>query len=219
MLIYKLRAVECIVSFFIMIVCHSLVWCQDNQIDQLTYRMTDSLSYLQLSDKQHNQAFQINKSAATSLLHLEHISMQDSSINEREFIQQVIMIHKERNQSLLKILTGEQQELFVDHRAERLAELQTHIMISSLHLTEEQIPEVYRINLSKADEILRNADELKNSRSRTERMNVARSLRTNMKEKDSELKVILSNDQYSEYQRSREIIYAAVKERAKNMRY
>ena len=93
---------------------------------------------------------------------------------------------------------------------EERAQMQTAIMTEALTLTEDQVPLVEDINLKYSEKV----EEIrKKDTSRREKFKAIRQL---MKEKDTELKKVFTETQYSVYQKKKAALREKIKERRKS---
>jgi hypothetical protein len=183
-------------------------------IKKITKVMTDSLGYLGLTSNQKTQVSGFNKTAATSLRDLGKKAKTDTSLHGRVLIGHVLDIMKQRNDELKKILTPDQAKLFQQHQAQQLADLQTKMMTTQLDLTEKQIPQVYDINLKSTQAILANMPNVRDG-NEFKKIKAGNDLKVALKDKDKEMKKILSPDQYTKYEKNKTEMQAAIKERMK----
>ncbi|WP_448701946.1 hypothetical protein ACFGVR_06705 [Mucilaginibacter sp. AW1-3] len=167
--------------------------------DKLAHIMMDSLAYLKLTDQQKSQAAGFNKTAAASLVQLDAKAQKDTSLHGKALAQQVVGIMKQRNTSLKAILTPEQQKLYKDHKAQQLADLQTKVMTAQLGLSPDQVPKVYSVNLKSAQQMAGDMGDLKQTTSKFQKMGAAQALQSASADKLTELKKILSPDQFTKY--------------------
>ena len=168
----------CIASFYSI-----QVHAQEPAVDKLAQVMTDSLAYLQLNDQQKGEAHTLNKTAATSLLQLMQKSKQDTSFKGKALAQQVMGVMKKRNDALVKILTPDQQKLYDQHKVEQIAELQTRMMTAQLALTDEQVPQVYQVNLKATGEMMQGMEKVKESDRKMQKARAAKSIKGNFRKK------------------------------------
>lgn len=184
-------------------------------VDKLAQAMTDSLAYLQLNDAQKGQALGFNKTAATAIVETAQKAKRDTSFKGKAVAKQIMGIMKQRNTSLTGILTDDQKKLQQAHKVEQAAELQTKIMTAQLDLTEQQIPQVYNANLEATQELMEDAGKLKESKRKLQKFKAAKALKSDSKDKDKEMKKILTDEQYSKYEKSKEEMQAMMKEKMK----
>ena len=181
--------------------------------DKIAQRMTDSLAYLQLTDKQTSDALALNKTAATALLQTAQKAKQDTSFKGKALARQVMGIMKQCNQGLTKMLTPDQQKVYQQHKIEQAADIETKVMTAQLDLTDGQVPQVYQINLKSVQEMSGDAAKMKDAGSKFKKIRAAKSMKGDSKDKDKELKKILSPDQFEKYQKNEEEMKAAMKEK------
>ena len=198
----------CIASFYSI-----QVHAQEPAVDKLAQVMTDSLTYLQLNDQQKGEAHVLNKTAATSLLQLMQKSKEDTSFKGKALAQQVMGVMKKRNDALVKILTPDQQKLYDQHKVEQIAELQTRMMTAQLALTDEQVPQVYQVNLKATGEMMQGMEKVKESDRKLQKARAAKSIKSDSKDKDKSLSKILTAEQYDKYEKNKEAMQAAIKEK------
>lgn len=180
---------------------------------KMAQAMTDSLGYLQLTDQQKNQALVMNDTAAGSLIKLAQKAKQDTSFKGKALAKQVMGVMKQRNAALSKILTPDQQKLFQEHKLERIAELQTKVMTTQLDLTEQQIPQVYQLNLKGTSEMMADKAKLEGSKRKLAKLRAAKGMKSDSKEEDEAFKKILSEDQYDKYEKNKEAMQEAMKKK------
>ncbi|MBN9299493.1 MAG: hypothetical protein J0I41_21005 [Filimonas sp.] len=183
--------------------------------DKLAQALTDSLGYLQLSDAQKTQALGFNKTAAASLVQTAQKAKQDTTFKGKAVAKQVMGIMKQRNTALTGILNDDQKKLMQAHKIEQAAELQTKMMTAQLDLTDEQVPQVYQVNLKETQEMMGDAAKLKGAKRKLQKFKAAKALKSDSKDKDKELKKILTSDQYSKYEKSEQEMQAMMKEKMK----
>lgn len=94
--------------------------------------------------------------------------------------------------------------------SEEMAQNLTEIMKEKLSLNDQQYTNIYSINLN----YIKKNKELQNSSEG--RMSKFRAFKSNQKAKDKELKSVLSNEQYNEYQQLKEKLKKEFKEYQKN---
>ena len=182
-------------------------------VDKLAQVMTDSLAYLQLNDQQKEEAHTLNKTAANSLVQLKQKSKEDTSFKGKALAQQVMGVMKKRNDALVKILTPDQQKLYDQHKVEQIAELQTRMMTAQLALTDEQVPQVYQVNLKATGEMMEGIEKVKESDRKLQKARAAKSTKSDSADKDKALKKILTTEQYEKYEKNKEAMQAAIKEK------
>jgi hypothetical protein len=186
---------------------------QGDAVTKMTQRLTDSLAYLQLNEQQKTQAMGFNTTAATSLVQLAQKAKTDTTFKGKALAQQVIGVMKQRNAALKKILTPDQQKLFQQHQVQQLAELQTAMMKTQLGLTDTQEPQVYGINLKYSKEMMGDVEKLKSADRKLQKAKGAKALKSTSADKDKEMKKILTADQYTKYEKNKEQMQAAIKEK------
>lgn len=182
-------------------------------ISKVAKAMTDSLAYLQLTDPQKSTADALNKTAATSLLQTAKKAKADTSFRGKALAQQVMGIMKQRNTGLQSVLTPDQQKLFQEHKVSQIADVQTKIMTAQLDLTDAQIPQVYKINQAATADMMGDMGKMKAAGGKFAKMRAAKGLKGDMKDKDKEIKKVLSPDQYTIFEKHQEEMKAAMKEK------
>jgi len=182
-------------------------------IKRITKVMTDSLGYLGLTSNQKNQVAGFNKTAATSLRSLSKKAKTDTSLHGKVLIGLVLDVMKQRNDALKKILTPDQTKLYQEHQTQQLADLQTKMMTTQLDLTNQQVPQVYAINLKSTQAIMANMPKLHDGSNDFKKMIAGKDVKAAMKDKDKEMKKILSPDQYTKYEKNKTEMQAAIKEK------
>jgi hypothetical protein len=200
---------------FMMAFTISLAEGQDVMVSKIATAMTDSLAYLQLTAQQKTNAQALNTTAATSLVQIAQKAKADTSFKGKAVAQQVMGIMKQRNAGLTKMLTPDQLKLFEEHRLQQMAELQTKMMTAQLDLTDAQVPQVYAINLESTREMMEGMEKVQDSKRKLQKARAAKSIKSDSKDKDKELKKILSQDQYAKYEKNKEAMQAAMKEKMK----
>jgi protein CpxP len=175
--------------------------------------MSDSLAYLQLTDPQKSTADALNKTAATSLLQTAKKAKADTSFRGKALAQQVMGIMKQRNTGLQSVLTPDQQKLFQAHKISQIADVQTKVMTAQLDLTDAQVPQVYKINKDATADMMGDMGKMKSAGGKFAKMKAAKGLKGDMKDKDKELKKVLSPDQYTIFEKHQEEMKAAMKEK------
>lgn len=186
---------------------------QQQAVSKLAQNMTDSLAYLQLTDQQKTSALGLNTTAATSLVQLAQKAKQDTSFKGKALCQQVMGVMKQRNAGLTKMLTPDQQGLYKQHQVQQLADLQTKMMTTQLDLTDEQVPQVYSLNLKETGEMMQDMQKVQDSKRKLQKLRAAKSLKSDSGDKDKAMKKILSEDQYAKYEKNKEAMQAAMKEK------
>jgi hypothetical protein len=179
--------------------------------DKIAQGMTDSLSYLQLTDNQKTEALGFNKTAAASLLQVAQKAKQDTSFRGKALIQQVMGIMKQRNASLQKILTPDQTTVYKQQQLEQMADLQTKAMTAQLDLTDQQVPQVYQLNLKETADMMKDMNKVQDSKGKLGKLRGAKELKSDSKDKDNALKKILSEEQYGIYEKHEEEMKAEMK--------
>ncbi len=175
--------------------------------------MTDSLAYLKLNEEQKGLAMEVNKTGCHVARPIGAESKTGYKFKGKVLAQQVIAVMKQRNAALTNILTTDQQKLFVQHQLEQLADLQTKMMTTQLDLTEQQIPQVYQINLKQTGEMLEDLNNVQDSKRKMQKARAAKSLKSDSADKDKALKKVLSQQQYEKYEQNKEAQQAAMKEK------
>ncbi len=188
---------------------------QQQDMDKLAQVMTDSLSFLKLTDQQKPQVLSLNKTAATSLVQLAQKADKDTTLQGKALCQQVMGIMKQRNTGLNKILSSDQQKLFTEHHLEQMVDLQTKMMAAQLNLTDEQIPKIYQVNLKSTEEMMKDMQKVKKDRRKLKKMRDAKSMKSDAGNKDKEMKQILTSDQYAKYEKNKDAQQEAIKEKMK----
>jgi len=209
----KIVKMPAAVFLFCMASFYSIQLQAQEPADKLAQVMTDSLAYLQLNDQQKAEALTFNKTAATSLVQLKQKSKEDTSFKGRALAQQVMGVMKKRNDALVKILTPDQQKLYDQHKVEQIAELQTRMMTAQLALTDEQVPQVYKVNLKATGEMMQGMEKVKESNRKLQKARAGKELKSDSADKDKALKKILTTGQYDKYEKNKEAMQAAIKEK------
>jgi len=211
----KHSSFKCIAALItgILLFASPQVKAQQDAVSKLAQAMTDSLAYLQLTDQQKPNALSLNTTAATSLVQLAQKAKQDTSLKGKALAQQVMGVMKQRNAGLKKMLTPDQQKVFQQHQLEQLAELETKMMTAQLDLTDAQVPQVYAINLKSTGEMMQDVQKVQGSKRKLQKMRAAKSLKSDSGDKDKQLKKILSEDQYAKYEKNKQAMQAAMKEK------
>lgn len=181
--------------------------------DKLAKVMTDSLAYLSLTPEQTTDAMRLNTTAATALVQTAQKAKTDTSFKGKALAQQVMGIMKQRNAGIKKMLTTDQMRLFQQHQLAQMADFQTKMMTAQLDLTDEQVPQVYQINLKATGEMMGNAAKAKEAKGKLGKAKAGKAMKADSKDKDEALKKILSPDQYSKYQANKEAQQEAIKEK------
>jgi len=215
---YKKLKPAIIISVLYILIFPPLKSNAQQAVDKLAQAMTDSLSYLQLTDKQKSDALVLNKTAAASLLQLGQKAKQDTSFKGKALCQQVMAVMKKRNDGLKPMLTPDQQKLYDQHKIETMAELQTKMMTAQLDLTDQQVPQVYQVNLKETGEMMEDVQKVQDSKRKLAKARAAKSLKSDSKDKDEALKKILSQDQYAKYEKNKEAMQAAMKEKMQSQK-
>jgi|GEM_PF-1667391 len=181
--------------------------------DKLAKVMTDSLAYLSLTPQQTTDAMGLNTTAAKALVQTAQKAKTDTTFKGKALAQQVMGIMKQRNAGLKKMLTPDQMKLLQQHQLAQVADLQTKMMTAQLDLTDEQVPQVYQINLEATGEMMGNATKAKEAKGKLGKAKAGKAMKGDSKDKDEALKKVLSPDQYSKYLANKEAQQAAMKEK------
>jgi hypothetical protein len=189
------------------------VSAQAEKVDKIAQVMTDSLAYLNLTDQQKTQATGFNKTAATALGQLAQKAKADTSLHGKALAKQVMGIMKQRNDALKKILTPDQTKLYQQHQVQQIAELRTQMMKAQLGLTEAQVPQVYKVNLKSTQEMMADMAKLKSAGGKLKKAKAAKGMKSDAGDADKEMKKILTPDQYTKYEKNKEEMQAAMKEK------
>ncbi|WP_426667500.1 hypothetical protein ACPPVU_15860 [Mucilaginibacter sp. McL0603] len=182
-------------------------------VNKIAKAMTDSLAYLQFTSEQKPAAEKLNNTAASELMQVAKKARADTGFRGKALAGQVIGIMKQRNAGLQKIFNPEQQKLFQERKVAQMADVQTKIMIAQLDLSDTQIQQVYDVNLKYMAKILEDKRKLDAATSKLGKLKESQSLKGDMKDRDKELKKILSPDQYALHQKHQQEIEAAIKEK------
>jgi len=188
---------------------------QEPKADELAQAMTENLSFLQMTDQQTTNVRALNQTAATGLIQLAQKAKQDTTFKGRPLVQQVLAVMKKRNTGLSKILSPNQMDAFQVHRVEQLADLQTRMMIVQLDLTDDQIPQVYDLNLAEAGNMVGDVENIQSSKNKWQKAKAGKALKSDMKDKDKAMKELLSPNQYALYEQNKAAMLAALKEKKK----
>ncbi len=199
--------------FALLLIFSSRSQAQQAAVDKLSQALTDSLAYLQLTDQQKSEAHGLNQTAATSLLQLAQKAKADTTLKGKALAQQVMGIMKQRNASLQKLLTPDQMKLFNQHKMQQAAEIKTKMMTTQLDLTDQQVPQVYQLNLKLLSEMAQGKEKLDDSKRKLQKARAAKSMKSDMGDVDKEFKKILSPEQYEKYEKNKEAMQAAIKEK------
>ncbi|HEY4323925.1 MAG TPA: hypothetical protein VGN20_08055 [Mucilaginibacter sp.] len=209
----KYAALSALIFLPIMFLSVSRANAQGDAVSKMAQKMTDSLAYLQLNDQQKTQAVGFNTTAATSLVQTMQKAKTDTTFKGKALAQQVMGVMKQRNDALKKILTPDQQKLYQQHQVQQMAELQTQMMKAQLDLTDTQMPQVYSVNLKSTKEMMADMEELKSAKRKLQKARDAKALKSTSGDKDKEMKKILTSDQYTKYEKNKEQMQAAMKEK------
>ncbi len=182
-------------------------------VNKIAKAMTDSLSYLQFTSEQKPTAEKLNNTAASELMQVAEKARADTGFRGKALAGQVIGIMKQRNAGLQKILNPEQQKLFQEHKLAKMADVQTKIMTAQLDLSDTQIQQVYDVNLKSTTKMVKDKAKLQAATSKLGKLKAGQSLKGDVKDKDKELKKILSPDQYAIHQKHEQEMEAAIKEK------
>ncbi len=188
---------------------------QDATVTKMAQAMTDSLGYLSLTDQQKTQAMGFNTTAATSLAQLTQKAKTDTTLQGKALAKQVMGIMKTRNGELKKILNPDQTKLFQQHQVQQLAELQTQMMKAQLNLTDDQVPQVYAVNLKSTQKLAADMAKMKEAKGKLKKAKGAKGMKSDSSEKDDELKKILTSDQFAIYEKHKQEMQAELKSKMK----
>lgn len=206
-----------LLSFFLTLGIAQNAYAQDAQkakVTQIAKTMTDSMTLqLSLTPQQAGSVQGINETAVAQLLELSQKKAQDSTLKGGAMAKQVMAVMKQRDESVQKLLTSEQQKKYEEIKTERMAELQTQMMRTQLDLTEEQLPKVYQINYKYAKIMKENVQKMKESERRRGKAKAAKEAKSDSAEKDKELKDILTEEQYKVYEQNKQEMQAAIREK------
>jgi hypothetical protein len=209
-------------KWFKPLLCAALTAClsftataQDVKPEDMAQAMTDNLSFLQLTDQQTTNVMALNKTAAQSLIQLAQKAKTDTTFKGKPLLQQVMGVMKKRNTGLSKVLSPNQLDAFQVHRIEQMADLQTRMMIVQLDLTDDQIPQVYDLNLAEAGNMIGDVENIQDSKNKWQKAKAGKTLKKDIKDKDEAMKQILSPNQYTVYEQNKAAIIAALKEKKK----
>lgn len=184
------------------------------KVTQIAKAMTDTMTrQLSLSKEQATSVQPINETAVTQLLELSQKKAQDSTLKGETLAKQVMGIIKQRDEAVQKLLTTEQKTRYEEVKTERMADLQTQMMRAQLDLTEEQAPKVYAINYKYAKIMKANMQKVKENERRRGKVKAARNAKEDSAEKDREMKAVLSSAQYETYQKNKQEMQAAIKQK------
>ncbi|WP_183575652.1 hypothetical protein HDF18_17295 [Mucilaginibacter sp. X5P1] len=198
----------------LLMVISSAAMAQD-AVSKVAKSMTDSLAYLQLTPTQTTSAQALNTTAATSLVQTAKKAKTDTSFRGKALAQQVMGIMKTRNGGLQKLLTPDQTKLYQAHKISQMADVQTKIMTAQLSLTDAQVPQVYDVNKKATADMMGDAAKLKGAKGKVGKFKSAKSLKGDSKDKDKELKKILTPDQYTIYEKHEQEMKDAMKAKMK----
>jgi len=117
----------------------------------------------------------LNKTAANSLLQPAQKAKQDTSFKGSALCHQVMAVVKKRNTGLQPMLTPDQQKLFGQQQLEQMADLQNKMMKTQLDLTDQQVPQVYRLNLQSTTQMMADMNKLQDDQRKLAKMRDAKS--------------------------------------------
>jgi hypothetical protein len=203
--------------FFLTLGIVQNAYAQDAQkakATQIAKTMTDSMTFqLSLTPQQASSVQDINETAVTQLLELSQKKTQDSTLKGGAMAKQVMAVMKQRDESVQKLLTPEQQKKYEEIKTERMAELQTQMMRTQLDLTDEQVPKVYQINYKYAKMMKANMGKAKESDRKRGKAKAMKEAKSDSAEKDKELKGVLTEEQYKVYEQNKQEMQAAIREK------
>lgn len=187
---------------------------QKEQITKIARVMTDTMTrQLSLSEKQAAPVQSANETAVAQLLQLAQQKTQDTTLQGSALVKQVMGIIKQRDEAVQKLLTPDQMKRYEELKTERMADLQTQMMRTQLDLTEEQVPKVYKINYKYAKIMKANMQKVKESERRRQKAQAAKSAKADSAEKDKELKAVLNPEQYKVYEKNKQEMQAAIRQK------
>ena len=213
MLLKHLRRPALLVFWAVLGAANSIYGQQSQAVSKLAHNMTDSLAYLQLTDKQKQDALGLNTTAAGSLVYLKQKAKVDTTLTGPTLYKQVIGIMQTRNKGLSAILVPDQQKLLAQHEAEQMADLETKMMTTQLDLTVQQVPQVYQVNLVETTAMMGDMAKLQGAKGKLAKYKDAKALKSDSKDKDEAMKKILSGSQYTIYEKNKEAMQAEMKQK------
>jgi hypothetical protein len=101
---------------------------QSQTVTKMAQAMTDSLSYLQLTDRQQPDILGLNTTAAGSLLHLKQKAKTEKALRGSGLFNQVTRIMQMRNKALSALLSPDQKKLFAQHVPEEMAAMKLRML-------------------------------------------------------------------------------------------
>lgn len=214
MMLYRRRRII-IAALFVgaLLMVYVGVMAQTPAATKIATVMTDSLSYLNLTDKQKTSAMALNQTAATSLIATGKKAKGDTSFRGKALVKEVVGIMKQRNAGLKPLLTPDQQKLFQEYRVAQIVDLQTKVMTAQLSLTDAQVPQVYAINQKATAEMMADMGKMKQANRKMAKLKVGKALKSDSRDKSEALKKVLTPDQYAIYEKHQEEMKAAIKEK------
>ncbi|MDR2235163.1 MAG: phage tail assembly chaperone [Chryseobacterium sp.] len=178
----------------------------------ISEEMTSKLDYLDLTDNQTNKVLYINKVAADSLDALDKKVGDNSNIlNNKAITSELIGIMVQRDKSLRAILTPEQMKAFEKNRVKQLASFRTLVMIPLLDLTDQQIPQIFAINLKGVESMQKELDKRNQSKKTTSDQEARHIITNGFKSTDKDFEAILSPSQQKIYKDNEELLVDAVR--------
>lgn len=148
----------------------------------------------------NEQAAAIEKICHETFLQMQETAEGMDPVKDSEaMVDQLLMLLQRRNSGLQKVLTKDQLALYQEHKAERVAELATEVLIMQLGLSESQTGQVHKINLKAFETIQGYAPVLKDG-SKTKKRRADKSAKTILQSRDESFKGIFSKDQWEAYE-------------------
>ncbi|PKF73486.1 hypothetical protein [Chryseobacterium sp. PMSZPI] len=207
-MLQKIISACCIIAFM----AGSLFKAQIASANTISENMTANLDYLNLTDNQKNKVLYINKVAADSLNALDKkIGNNSNILNNKAITSELVSIMVQRDASLRKILTPEQEGQFEKNRIKELASFRTLVMIPLLDLTDQQVPQVYDINFKSVQAMQNDLDKRNKSNRATNEQDARRIITNQFKNVDKDFEAILSPSQITIYKNNEQMLIDAVR--------
>lgn len=148
----------------------------------------------------NEQAAAIEKICHETFLQMQETAEGMDPVKDSEvMVEQLLMLLQRRNSGLHKVLTKDQLALYQEHKAERVAELATEVLMMQLGLSESQTGQVHKINL-KAFETIQGYAPVLEDGSKTKKRRADKSVKTVLLSRDESFKGIFSKDQWEAYE-------------------
>ena len=184
---------------------------QSQHAEKIGSYITQKMSFLNMTSSQATQVYQINYQAATALERLDKEMISQKS-DQEEGIRNFVKILKNRNLALQEVLSPAQFKLFQENKIERAATFRTILMAQMLDLTEDQLPEVFKINQTVVQHVRKNLDAYFSSDKNRGQKKAMNKLHKAMKKTDKAFDKVLSPQQIDIYHENADFLRSILRE-------